>query len=83
MKEKLNFIFLFLGLFSIILAFLDFLIETDIYGGLLAIAWGLLFIILFFKTVLSGRAFNFYLGIVIAFIVISGILKLLNKLDVI
>ena len=83
MQEKSNYIFLFLGLFSIILALLDFLIEADVHGGILAVAWGLLFIILFFKKEMSIRAYNFLLGIVIAFIVVSGILKLLYKLDLI
>lgn len=83
MKEKLNNLFLFLGLFSIILALLDFLIETDIYGGLLAIAWGLLFIIFYFKRAISKRTYNVLLGIIIILLVASGLLKLLDKLAVI
>ena len=83
MKEKLNYLFLFLGLFSIILALLDFLIETDIYGGLLAIAWGLLFILLFFKKIISIQTYNVFLVLVVIFFVASGLFKLMDKLDLI
>lgn len=83
MKEKLNYLFLFLGLFSIILSLLDFLIETDIYGGLLAIAWGLLFILLFFKRIISIQTYNVFLVLVVIFLVASGLFKLMDKLDLI
>ena len=83
MKENTNYLFLLLGLFSIILSIFDFLIETDLYGGLLAIAWGLLFIFLSFRKVTSMKNYSALLGVIIIFVLVSVLLKLLDKLDVI
>ncbi len=87
MEKKVNYIYLLLGLFSLILAIFDFSLEYDFYGGLLAIAWGLLFIFLSFKKVIeiqaSQKTVSVLQAIFIIFIIFSGILKLLFKLKII
>lgn len=55
MENKTNLIFLFLGIFSLILALFDFILESDLYGGLLAIAWELLFIFFFAKKYIETQ----------------------------
>ena len=82
--KKANYIFLFLGLLSLALSFFDFYLEYDFYGGLLAVAWGLLFLYLAFKKDLeirlSQKTVTFFQAILIIFVIISGLLKILFKL---
>ena len=84
METKINLIFLFLGFFSIILAFFDFILESDLYGGLLAVAWGLLFIFFSVKNHIEAKIDkNTILAlqtILILFLIVSGLLKFLFKI---
>ena len=87
MTKKVNYIFLSLGLFSLLLSVFDFSLEHDFFGGLLAVAWGLLFIFLSSKTVfepkVSPKTISILHAIFVIFVIISGVLKLLFKLKVI
>lgn len=87
MEKKVNYIYLSLGLFSLILSIFDFSLEYDFYGGLLAVAWGLLFIFLSYKKVfeiqVSQKTISVLHAIFIIFVIFSGLLKLLFKLKII
>lgn len=83
MGKKVNYIFLFLGIFSLFLSAFDFHLELDIYGALLAVAWGLFFIFLAYKDILATAINQSIIktlqAVLIIFILLSGILKLYNK----
>jgi hypothetical protein len=87
MDKRVNYIFLLLGLFSVTLAIFDFTFESDFYGGLLAVAWGLLFIFLSVKNLIASQKIKISISslqiIFILFVVLSGLLKLGFKLKLI
>ena len=84
MEQKPSYIFIILGLFSILLALLDFLIEGDIWGGFLALAWGFLFLFFSQKNYLlkvyGNKITKLLQTIVIIFVVVTGLLKFFIKI---
>jgi amino acid transporter len=84
MEHKVRYVFLFLGVLSLVLSVFDFALEHDYFGGLLAVAWGFLFIFLAFKRLLEVRytqeAARIVQVILILFVIIAGLSKTLFKL---
>ncbi len=81
---RLNSIFLFLGLFSLLLTPFDWILEQDYYGGVLDIAWGCFFVFLSrmeqLMSKLNPGSVKIMQYVLVAFVVISGSLKFINKL---
>jgi hypothetical protein len=82
----MNKLFLILGITSLVLAPFDFVIE-GVYEGLLPLAWATFFLFLAYKERVATRIapadvvkVQWLLGLTA---VVAGLLKLLNRLDVI
>lgn len=83
---KVNRLFLFLGIFSLLLTPFDIVLEHDYFGSALNIAWGGLFIFLATKerlkskNRLSAPIINVILFILVGCVIIAASLKFLHKL---
>ncbi len=84
--KKVNRLFLFLGILSLLFTPFDIALERDYFGSFLNIAWGGLFIFLSFrerlKSKLSPNSMHVIQFILVAFIVIAGLSKLRYKLKI-
>jgi len=84
--KKVNRLFLFLGILSLLFTPFDIAIESDYFGSFLNIAWGGFFIFLSFrerlKSKLSPNSMQVIQFILVAFIVIAGLSKFLYKLKI-
>ncbi len=85
MNKVLRTVFIGLGFLSIIFAVFDFFMEQNIFDGLLSMAWGLLFLFFAVKqnlaSQLSARSIKILQFASIIFVFITGILKLMYRLN--
>ena len=82
--ETTNTLLLYLGIFSLFLTLFDFFLEGDLYGGMLAVAWGLLFIFpgIKDKVVAAGDVSRTGIiqGLLIVLVIAGGLIKIINRI---
>ena len=84
MLRQSNTLLLNLGIFSLFLSLFDFFLQDDLYGGMLAVAWGLLFIFLGVKEKILAAGAVSRAGIIqeslIVLVKSAGLIKIINKI---